>query len=144
MATETQTRGDLMARRKLFRLPSGGISGFFKLVAVLAAAAAAASGLSAGPARAATVDHYQVQLAAWIPQASVTGPQPSSKCIGYVTTLATYNGNNHVGFDGEYKATVTYDFNYDGSNWAERSRLLLNTGPTNADDGICTYHGQAT
>jgi hypothetical protein len=134
-----------MARRKLFRLPSGGISGLFKLVAVLAAAAAAAaaSGLSAGPARAATVDHYQVQLAAWIPQASVTGPQPSNKCFGYSTTLATYNGNNHVGFDGEYKATVTYDFTYDGSNWADVS-VTTKYGPTYAEDGICTYHGQAT
>ena len=44
-------------------------------------------------------------FAAWIPQASVTGLQPDSKCFGYAWDLATYNGNNHVGFDGEYKAT---------------------------------------
>ena len=54
-------------------------------------------------------DHYRVQLAAWIPQASVTGPQPDNKCFGDTTTLATYNGNNDVGFAGGYKATVTYD-----------------------------------
>lgn len=94
-------------------------------------------------AQAPAVDHYQVQLATWIPQASVTGPQPDSKCFGYIGTLATYNGNNHVGFDGGYKVTVTYDFTYDGSQWADVA-VNAQYGPTYADDGICKYHGQAT
>jgi hypothetical protein len=113
---------------------------------VLAVAAAMTSGsetVRSEAAYAAVVDHYRVQLAAWIPQASVDGPQPDSKCFGYIWSLASYNGNNHVGFDGEYKATVTYDFTYDGSRWADVA-VSAEYGPTYANDGICTYHGQAT
>ena len=41
------------------------------------------------------------------------------------------------------KRQVTYDFTYDGSHWADIA-VNVKYGPTYADDGICTYHGQAT
>src|SRR4051794_139711 len=84
--------------------------------AVTVATALAMSVTAAVSAHAATADRYHVELTAWIPHATVQGPIPAGRCpwaLGQGT--ATYNGNNHVGYDGGYKARVSYDFTYDGS-----------------------------
>ncbi|MEE1762372.1 PKD domain-containing protein [Streptomyces sp. SP18BB07] len=101
------------------------------------------AGTASLPAQAATIDRYRVELAAWIPQEGVDGPQPSKACFGYIGQMASYNGNNHVGFDGEYKVLVSYDFTYDGSRWADVATEVT-YGPTYAYDAICRYSGHVT
>ncbi len=95
-------------------------------------------------AEAATVDTYRVELKAWIPHASVTGPPIAIAGIcNNPTGTATYNGNNHVGYDGDYKALVAYEFTYDGARMADKA-VDITYGETIGTTGLCTYRDRAT
>ena len=123
---------------------SGGASpSIVRLVWLAPIAAACLIGGAVTPAYAVQADRYRVDLAAWIPQDRIDGPEPSKSCLGYVNLLASYAGNGHVGFDGGTKATVSYEFTYDAGRWADVA-VNVNYGRTEATDGVCQYSGQAT
>ena len=70
------------------------------------------------PGHASEVDHYTVELKAWIPQATVpaTINSPVVCAVGqYMGAPKHYKGDDHVGYDGSYRVLVTYSFTWDGN-----------------------------
>ena len=64
------------------------------------------------------VDHYTVELKAWIPQATApaTINSPVVCAVGqYMGAPKHYKGDDHVGYDGSYRVLVTYSFTWDGN-----------------------------
>jgi hypothetical protein len=71
----------------------------------------------APPGPASPVDHYTVELKAWIPQATApaTINSPVVCPVGqYMGAPKHYKGDDHTGYDGSYRVLVTYSFTWDG------------------------------
>ena len=115
------------------------------MVATLLLATAA---LVAKPASA-SVNTYQVELKAWIPQATVSGPAPDPQYMCGPPAIGRayqYNGNNHVDYGGsgdyDYKTLLDYKFNWDGSQIADID-VVPRYGYTVVNDGLCSAQARA-
>ena len=108
----------------------------------LAAALAAGNLVGAPGAEAVAVDRYRIEMKAWIPHPSVAGPPPATPACGG-GPVATYNGNDHVSYDGSHKALVTYEFTYSEGRWADVG-YTVDFGETRASYGLCRKQAQVT
>jgi hypothetical protein len=96
-------------------------------------------------AEAADVNTYRIELKAWIPHSSVTGPPIAIAGVcNNVTGTASYSGNDHVGYDGDYKALVAYEFTFDGAHMADVAVDITYGETVGWTGSLCSYRARAT
>ncbi|MCC6999546.1 MAG: DUF4157 domain-containing protein [Deltaproteobacteria bacterium] len=92
----------------------------------------APTGGGGGTGGATHVDHFKVELKAWIPHRQVVDPEEPLRASDWLDTLSSsivnhgpaslhyeyhshYGGDNHAGYDGSSRAQATIEFDWDGT-----------------------------
>ena len=123
--------GGVQQKKVQLSATTGATGGGGGETAAVTGTAPTGGGGTGGTGGATHVDHYKVELKAWIPHRQVVDPEEPLRASDWLDTLTSiaghgpaslqyeyhshYGGDNHTGYDGTSRAQASIEFDWDGT-----------------------------